>query len=342
MPKLESVFVSKKTFGKYTGRLEWYVKDNIWIDDCFKSTVTDSRTGAIIEVIDKIRPVPEKIKPDHIVPPPIEGEPPIEGTGKLWYFDPKYPNELYVFKPPLIKPVVAWVIKTNSDIYIYNAETGVKIGRDRVLGKNKSATLSDCGGNYVKLADEYFTKFGFSNTFIWHPDISFISKSDVQAIIGDPDTKYWFNVMHGSELGFELHDGIFVNAGDVEDWLASRDKFWFAFLGSCGALSSTGPGTISYAFRKGSMKDTVTIGANRPYSGFSFGWQKKMYDLVLDGETWGDAFDRACAAYIPDSYIAVFCGDRNMKMMPGYEGPKKGYIDCISNPSNARIWLKKY
>ena len=80
MSELELVFVSRKTFGKYTGTLEWYVKDNVWIDHCFKSTATD-QAGHIITVIDMIRLVPETIKPDNIVPPPIEGKAPITGTG---------------------------------------------------------------------------------------------------------------------------------------------------------------------------------------------------------------------------------------------------------------------
>ena len=100
MPELERAFVSKKTFGKYTGTLEWCVKDGVWIDNCFKSTVTD-RAGSVIKIIDRVRHIPEKVRPDHIVPPPIEGELPIEGTGKLWYFDPTFLSELYVFSPPL-------------------------------------------------------------------------------------------------------------------------------------------------------------------------------------------------------------------------------------------------
>ena len=86
MSELELVFVSRKTFGKYTGTLEWYVKDGDWIDNCFKSTVTD-RAGKIIKVIDSVRPIPDKSKPEHIVPPPIQVTAPKERTDKLKHFE---------------------------------------------------------------------------------------------------------------------------------------------------------------------------------------------------------------------------------------------------------------
>jgi len=343
--KTERVFVSKKTFGKYTGTLEWYVKDNVWIDNCFKSTITD-KAGNIIEVIDKIRDIPEKIKPDYIVPPPIEGEPPIEGTGKLWYFDPTFLSELYVFSPPLTVPITAWVIEVNDDIFIFDAETGKNIGRKRINYTSAKSSMPDVGGTAPVAIKNWFPKLGFPIAY----DVGGYS-GEVKRVLRDNDVKVWYCQAHGTP--YEC--GNFY-ATDVVEALANRTAMWVAILDCCNSVTQTGPVplTLSYAFRKGLMKGTVTIGLKKS-SAMAGDWLNVLFERVrYNGSTWKDGFDYACAAEPFYGNSCGFCGDAGMKLVgsgvitpppyepPPYEPPKKSYIDCSSNPSNANIWLKKH
>ena len=307
MSELELVFVSKKTFGKYTGTLEWYVKDNIWIDNCFKSTITD-KAGKIIEIIDKIRPVPEKIKPDQIVPQPIEGEPPIEGTGKLWYFDPTFLSELYVFSPPLKVPITAWVIEVNDDVLIFDAETGKNIGRKRINYTSARALDPSCGGTSPTAIKEWFPKLGFpiAHEIGCYPD-------EVKRVLRDDNTKYWYCQGHGSASSNDC--GNFYTE-DVEEGLANRTAMWVAILDCCSSVKNTGPGTLSYAFRKGLMKGTVTMGLIRE-SAMAGDWFNVLFDRVYNGSTWKDGFDYACAAEPFYGNACGFCGDEGMKLVGG-------------------------
>ena len=360
MKGLELVFVSKKTFGKYTGTLEWYVKDDVWIDNCFKSTVTD-RAGNILEIIDEIRPIPEKIKPDRVVPPPIEGNPPIEGTGKLWYFDPRYISEHYVFEPPLKAPVIAWVIKTDGISLIFDGATGKRIGirKPEAGGREEAEAEAELslgewyskyrtGGKPIigkcppnaKFGGVSWTQFT-ANAKIWFEimGVPYIWKSVGYAkeVIQNSDVKYFHCAAHG-----DWKSSTAYTVDQVTQWMADRPPMYFAQLDHCLAMSKTGKGSLSYAFRKGSMKDTVTIGLAPP-SWHYLRWENQLFMRMVDGETWGDAFDYADAIIsYSDSY--VFCGDRNMKLTPEYESPlpTKSYITCTTSPSNARIWLKKH
>ncbi|MCK4355333.1 FlxA-like family protein, partial [Candidatus Parcubacteria bacterium] len=325
--ELEKVFVSTTEQGKYTGTLEWYVKDNIWIDDCFCSTVREG--DKLLEIIDKKRPVPDNIRPNNIVAQPIQGEPVFEGAGNLWYFDPEYPNPDYVFDPVLEEPITAWVIKVEEEgIFIFDSQTGKEIGRTLPYLRNgsavmcygsndecestasKSSTWSQCKENAVL----WFKKFGFSNTTL--SDTA--SKTSIKNVIQNNNTKYWFSVGHGNSSSFSCANG-WIRASDVKNWMSGRDKIWFALLDHCSVMKNTGPGRLSYAFRKGSVNGTVTIGFNKTASP-GWIWENELFSLVYDGATWGEAFDRAIAAYPIDGSVYALVGDRDMKITGGYGG----------------------
>lgn len=337
--EIEKVFVSKKTFGKYTGTLEWCVKDDVWIDNCFKSTVTD-RAGNILEIIDETRLIPEKIRPLHIIPPPIEGEPPLKNTGKLWYFDPLYPNEKYIFSPPLQKPITAWVIKVDDDIFIFDAETGKDIGRNVIKYVSATGSCPTCGGITPPIVRDWFPKLGF------HIAHSLGIYDEVQEVLKDNNIKYWYGDAHGSSYGSQLY-----TAMEIQEAMANRSPMWVAILDHCNALKKTGPGTLSHAFRKGLMKGTVTIGLI--VSGALGGrWLEKIFEKVYSGSTWKDGFDYASAARPDYGVECGFCGDSEMRLVgsedggppyepPPYEPPTKSYITCTTSPSGASIWLKK-
>lgn len=364
MPESEKVFVSRKQFGKYTSTLEWCVKDGVWIDNCFKSTVTD-RIGNIVEVIDRIRPIPQRVRPDSIVPPPIDGESPIAGTGKLWFFDPNYLSEGYIFFEPLKTSMAAWVIRVDEVDHIYDAETGKRIGRSKppptapedaaerfmgneldkyrkglkpIIGKTPAgAKFGGLPSNNVFpiLGKKWFGIMGASGIVK--------SLSGAKEIISDNSIKYFHCLCHGAASASEAYTG-----SEVKEWMANRSPMWFALLDHCNVMSYTDEYSLSYAFRKGAMKGTVTIGLVSPNKP-SYEWEGKLFSCVIDGETWGDAFDRACATF-PFVTSYAFCGDRDMKLVGSGEvappvtppPPEKSYIECTTRPKGASIWLKKY
>ena len=306
--EVELVFVSKKTFGKYTGTLEWCVKDGVWVDNCFKSTVTD-KAGNIIKVIDKFRPIPEKVKPDYIVSPPTEGEPPIEGTGKLWYFDPRYLTEEYVFAPPLRKTVTAWVIKVDDDIFIFDAERGSRIGRNFMAGEERYATLS--GGDweqdmYAYDVGEKFDECGL----VGEKQISTLSESE--AAISDGTTKYLFIMAHSiSGGGFSLN-GKNLTCKRVEELMRDREPMKFTLLDSCSIMKSS----CKQAFTKNQSNDSVVIGLTVSGS-INYKWINTFFkEMNCGGKSWKDAYDIASATFSWVGELLEFFGDENAKFVP--------------------------
>lgn len=356
MIELERVFVSKKVFGKYTSTLEWYVKNDVWIDNCFKSTITD-KAGNIIDIIDKIRPIPEKIKPDHIVPPPIEGEPPIDGTGKLWYFDPEYRSDMYLFEPVLEKPTTAWVIKVVFTSSVFDAETGKYIGKsnapskehyeqvaERIFGKDFDIYRTGIKPIKTKIPSHY--KFGtvdlnnvapamlkiwfkmMGATVIWKE----FTTSAVQSIITDSSVQFFYCHAHGNPSSCDLY-----TAKQVEQWMGGRQPMRLAILNHCNVMDNTGPGTLSHVFRKGSMKGAATVGLIGPERYISIDWVSKFLFYIVGGEILKDAFDHARAAIPYATY--GFYGDQNMKLAGEEVAPTKKTITFKSVPRDASVTI---
>ena len=345
--EVETLFVSRKTFGKYTGTLEWCVKDDVWIDNCFKSTVTD-RAGNVIKIINRIRPIPEKIKPDHIVPPPIEGDPPIEGTGKLWYFDPRYLTDEYVFEPSLRNPVTTWVIKVGDDIFVYNAETGIKIGRNRTAsGEFLCINDSTVGAaRTAALTTNYFKqKLGVSGKFLVDP-----TNSEMGEAIKDNNVKYFYLLAHSVLAGFGGFSirGKEYSYSDIENWMENRDPMKLAMLESCKIMTR---GDVVRAFAKSVIKcegtpphivcrPTITKGSvvvGLTVEGImSIDWKSTFLETAAEPEkTWKDAFDMANATYPHEAPKVGFFGDENAKFVSPEETPEKRTVIFKSVPPDA-------
>jgi PKD repeat protein len=81
-------------------------------------------------------------------------------------------------------------------------------------------------------------------------------------------------------------------------------------------MRDTGPGTLSYEFRKGEMQDTVTIGyigmESCPGWSVSLEWQDYMFYAMNAGNTIKDAFDLACIEYPTIADCVAFVGDTDL------------------------------
>ena len=373
MEELEKVFVKTIKSGKYTGTLEWYKKEGILIDNCFRSVVRDE-TGEIVKIIDKKRPVPDKIRPDHIVLPPVVGE------KELYYFDPNYPNPIYLFSPPLKKPVVAWVVRAEIGTYLYDAVTGKKIGEGVPPPTDTFCTSGllkpfgqpeyDPWANYRKNAASWFKKLGLAvEEYIITPGMDIgpqiVMWEDIREKLKSNNLKYFYIIAHTwrasgipqlryDTIGFVLAKYTTLAAEDIRECFKYREPMRFAFLASCHGMDQDGRGPLSEAFRKGKMRNTVTIGyknmtdaAGNAASGwqFAYNWQDELFRNVYEGKTWKDAFDLACALYPKIVNNVVFCGDTAMRLVPttAPEPPKEAEFELSEVAENhLPEWITGY
>ncbi len=81
-------------------------------------------------------------------------------------------------------------------------------------------------------------------------------------------------------------DGNWIGSDDVEQWIADRPGFQFSFLGSCEAMHSTDPGTMSWSFSKGDDRNAAAgyIGMGEAGSGWhwSWSWQEYLFTLAVN------------------------------------------------------------
>jgi hypothetical protein len=109
---------------------------------------------------------------------------------------------------------------------------------------------------YRENADFWFSKWCDKTASISLPKPSTISSH-----VLDPNVMYFFEMAHGNEFNFQADSiGIVYTSIMVKNDMASRKSMEFAFIGSCHGMTTTGPGTFSYEFRKGQTNNTVTVG----------------------------------------------------------------------------------
>ena len=161
--------------------------------------------------------------------------------------------------------------------------------------------------------------------------------------IQSTETAMFYELAHGGSYYFHniCPDGESITATEVETWIACYTKMPFTFIGSCGGLCELGPNTLSYAFRKGSSEDTVTVG----YCGmgtpecanawvYSVRWQDTLFRCMNQGDTVGEAFDRAMVEYPTCLDCMRIAGDEEFASVPVV---KRGGIDDIAIFRNG-VW----
>jgi len=79
-------------------------------------------------------------------------------------------------------------------------------------------------------------------------------------MISDPSTDLYACTAHGAYNGFSIHSNFYVSPSYVTNIMKNRLPIKFAELIHCEAMNYTGSGTLSYAYRKGSTNNTITIG----------------------------------------------------------------------------------
>jgi len=188
-----------------------------------------------------------------------------------------------------------------------SSEKGFSLnGFDKEVGE-------DCWEDHRLNADSWFSKWCDSTISLASPSVEEISN-----IIKEPEVTFFYELAHGKGLStrFQNAEMSLYRFSRLKKDMLDRQPMKFAFIGSCWGMVSTGPGTLSYEFRKGYTEGTVTIGYY--FMDFcpgwvdSISWQDKLFEEMNKGKTIKQSFDLACDSY-PDMASGVrFVGDENL------------------------------
>lgn len=186
--------------------------------------------------------------------------------------------------------------------------------------------ISECSSawtSWYQNAADWFDRMGYPTQRLRYP-----GQATVQGHIQSYQTALFYEMAHGGATSFTNGCSDSTSAAEIANWLTDYPPMPFAFIGSCGGMCSTSAGTLSHAFRKGSRERTATVGycgmADDPcktdcwYGGYTVSWQGRMFELLSQGRTLGEAFEGANLDYPACAAGACFrlAGDENLTLTP--------------------------
>ena len=200
---------------------------------------------------------------------------------------------------------------------------------DSKTGKLICANCCGSWDSHYQNAAVWFNKMGYTTEAVKYP-----TEAKVQSHVQSLTTAVFYELAHGGSYGFA--SGCTGNktyehtsSAEIKSWIAGYTAMPFTFIGSCAGMCSTGPGTFSYEFRKGSTKDTATVG----YCGMSGAyckskcwpyavkWQDAFFNYCYQGKTVYRAYLHALADYpacapAGGDWCMRFAGDSDLKIYP--------------------------
>jgi len=255
-------------------------------------------------------------------------------------------SDVYPIEPEPENP--CWVVTSLEGealvVTVVDATSG------RILGNGippPYGGFSFSGPHYIEPCRGAWTEW-YQNATDWYGTMGYYTDSvewptleHIQSHVQSTTTSVVYIIAHGNPLGFwsgcaggETWSTLY--ASDVEAWITDYTKVCFAFLGGCDALCETGPGTISHAFRKGSMDSTITVGYCAMSEGgcmdawiHSVDWQDALFGYLQSGLTMQEAFDQAGADY-PMCVVTgcmEYCGDPDFVISPPV--PRSGNMAVV-------------
>jgi len=226
------------------------------------------------------------------------------------------------FYVPVDYPLVCWEVRYTDGTTILYDSSGSEIG-DAVPAPSQGCTLRGWGdsrwnswrnnakGWYDKWCSKVYTKE--------LPTVNQISN-----YISNPKVEYFYVIAHSGHQNnrFTANDeGVYYYADQLHEDMLGRSPMNLSVLCCCSAMEGTGPGTLSYEFRKGEMDGTVTIGYYDmgscgcwPWN--SIPWQDFMFEKMDDytNYTMKEAFDLACAEEPCIAPYVRFVGDETLRV----------------------------
>jgi hypothetical protein len=226
----------------------------------------------------------------------------------------------YTFYEEQEYPLFCWEVRYNNGNTIFYDFNETPIGYS-VPAPSSGFAIQGYGDSewcyWRENAQEWYRKWYGSVNSISSPSIDQISYFIKNESI---DTESFYVIAHSGGLPtrFLANKTTYYTASQLQHDMANRSPMKLAVLCCCSAMTDTGPGTLSYEFRKGEMTDTVTIGyvemGNCSDWIQSLDWQDYLFEKIDRGFTVKKAFDRACAQYPIIADYVKFVGDPSLKI----------------------------
>jgi hypothetical protein len=205
----------------------------------------------------------------------------------------------------------------------------------------KGVVSTACTGSWdgwYQNAATWFTAMGYYNT----ESVRYPTEAKVQSHVSSQTTAVFYELAHGGSTSFASgcvngKTAESTTATEIHNWIAAYNQIPFTFIGSCGGMCSTGPGTFSYEFRKGANVGAATVGyCNMAGSycvnhcwGYTIKWQDAFFKYCSQGKTVYQAYLLALADYPAcatgttttigawtQNACIRFAGDQNLKLVP--------------------------
>lgn len=300
----------------------------------------DKQTGRILKEIKKWREgLPDKLPPDIISRDQAEAM--VEGVvqfSNLYYISP----DTMVFKLEVTPTNPCWIVQSvildtgHRIISIIDAVKGEFLGYG--LGPPAAYTAfslsgpqseGPCSGNWATFyqnAADWFDTMGYSTeTAVWPLE------PQIQGHVQSKHTALFYEIGHSQYTQGDWFTSGCVGdsnyrattATDIHDWMVGYTKMPFTFIASCYGMCQTGPGKLSYEFRKGSMLDTATVGFCNMSElechncwPSAYYWQDGFFNYLNQGWTMSNAYNQAIADKPWCTDCILFVGDSDLTLVP--------------------------
>jgi len=185
---------------------------------------------------------------------------------------------------------------------------------------------------FVDNVEKWLGQMGYS---VFRP-ADYPNESVIEPYIGNNVTAILYEYCHGGVNYFWNSCDDITYDEEVVTWLKGYSKMPFVFLANCEGLCETGPGTLVYAFAKGSPSDTVIVG----YCGMSESrcsecaefralWEDLFFKKLSEGYTVEEAYNSSNDTYPSCEDCILYYGDVNTRLVPKVvrpEPPVVGYV----------------
>ena len=287
----------------------------------------------------------------------VEGE---VQCSKLYIISPE--SDVYPIKPTPRNP--CWIVRSISNsgltVTIIDAVDGEILGYGipppyTAFSSSGPQFFEPCYGvwsDWYKNAEFWFNEMGYSAEAVYWP-----TEEKIRSHIQSNETAMFYEIAHSGGKSTQFKSGCsngtgpeYTYATEIEAWIADYPKMPFTFLASCFAMCNTSDGTLSYEFRKGSTKDTVTVGYCN-MSGeqcflcwqYSIEWQDTMFNYMNQSYTVKNAFDQANADYpvCATANCMRFEGDETFKVVPMVKRVPNAHDVAVTNVTCSKTVVGK-
>ena len=287
----------------------------------------------------------------------VEGE---VQFSNLYIVSPK--SDVFPIKPTPRNPcwVVRSIDKGNLIVTIIDAVDGETLGNGipppyTAFSLSGPQYFDPCGGiwyDWYKNAEFWFNEMGYSTEAVYWP-----TEEKIKSHVQSNETAMFYEIAHSGGKSTQFKSGClggnnpeYTYAAEIEEWIANYSKMPFTFLASCFSMCNTSDGTLSYEFRKGSTKNTVTVGYCNMSDEichlcwtYSLEWQDTLFSYMNQSYTVKHAFDQANADYpaCANASCMRFIGDENFKAVPMVKRAPSAHDIALTNVSCSKTIVGK-